>query len=172
MSYYDLNVDFSDGYSAPKNPDTTFLSPIGFRLLVDSLRYPNAQFNVQAASVPEISAGTADFSTPQLNITFPGDKVEYSDLSIRFLIDEGLVNYQEIHDWIVGMVIEPQSAVETKTRDLTLLILNSHNNVARRIEFMSAYPISLSSLDFDASNTDIQYMVGEVTFKYSYFKIV
>jgi hypothetical protein len=29
----------------------------------------------------------------------------------------------------------------------------------------------LSTLDFDAKNTSIEYLVGDVTFNYSYFKV-
>jgi len=168
---YDLNVDFSETRTSTLREIITFASPTGFRLLIDSLKYPNAQFNVQSASIPEVSVSTSVLSTPQRNIEMPGDKVAYEDFSATFLIDEDLANYTEIHDWILGMALEPEVDNQNKTRDMTLLVLNSHNNVSREIHFVDAFPTSLSTLDFDATATSIEYLVGTVTFKYSYFKV-
>lgn len=169
---YDKNVDFSDSASNELLTDVGFASPIGFRLLIDSQRYPNAQFNVQTAAIPEISVDAAAYATPQRTIEISGDKIQYSPFSCSFLIDEQLENYHEIHDWLVGLVIEPDDRNIRKTRDMTLLVLDSHNNVSREIQFVDAYPTSLSTLDFDAKNTSVDYLVGEVSFNYSYFKLV
>lgn len=168
---YDIDVDFSNTRTSQLVDDVTFVSPTGFKLLIDSLRYPNAQFTVQSASIPEVSIGTAVLSTPQRDLELPGDKVGYEDFSMNFLIDEGLVNYTEIHDWILGMALEPNVDNQYKTRDMTLMVLDSHNNVSRQVRFVDAYPTSLSTLDFDATATDITYLIGTANFKYSYFKV-
>lgn len=168
---YDTSVDFSDSASKPLLDDITYASPIGFRLLIDAQRYPNAQFSVQTASIPEISVEAAAFATPQGNIDISGDKVEFSPFSCTFLVDEQLENYYEIYEWLVGLVVEADGPAVRKTRDISLMVLNSHNNVSREIQFTDAYPTSLSTLDFDAKNTSIEYLVGDVTFNYSYFKV-
>jgi hypothetical protein len=126
---------------------------------------------VQTASIPEISVSAATYATPQRTIAIAGDKVEYSDFSCTFIVDEQLENYYEIHEWLVGLVTEPEDRNTRKTRDLSLLVLDSHNNVSREIQFVDAYPTTLSTLDFDAKNTDVDYLVGDVTFGYSYFKV-
>lgn len=168
---YETNVDFSDSASNDLLRDISYASPIGFRLLIDSQKYPNAQFTVQTALIPEISVNAAAYATPQRTIEIAGDKVEYSPFSCTFIVDEELENYYEIHEWLIGLVIEPESRDIRKTRDLSLLVLNSHNNVSREIQFVDAYPTSLSTLDFDAKNTNVEYLVGDVTFNYSYFKV-
>jgi hypothetical protein len=33
----------------------------------------------------------------------PGDKILFEDFSLRFLVDENLENYMEIHNWIRGL---------------------------------------------------------------------
>jgi len=168
---YDINVDFSDSASNEFLKDVGYASPLGFRLLIDSQRYPNAQFNVQTASIPEISVDAAAYATPQRTIEIAGDKVTYSPFTCTFLVDEQLENYYEIHDWLLGLVVEPDGKDISKTRDLTLFILDSHNNVSREIQFVDAYPTSLSTLDFDAKETSVEYLVGDVSFNYSYFKV-
>lgn len=169
---YQLNVDFSEGAETSQviaNP--TFVSPSGFRLLIDNQKYKNAQFTVQTVALPDLSVTGAPLNTPQRNITSMPDKVEYGQFEMTFLIDEDLVNYKEIHDWMMGLVVENDTGVR-KQRDMSLMILNSHNNVSREIKFADSYPTSLSSLPFDASSTDVEYLVGNVTFNYSYFKLV
>jgi len=168
---YDISVDFSESASNEFLKDVGYAAPLGFRLLIDSQRYPNAQFNVQTASIPEISVDAAAYATPQRTIEIAGDKITYSPFTCTFLVDENLENYNEIHEWLIGLVVEPDGTDIRKTRDLTLFILDSHNNVSREIQFVDAYPTSLSTLDFDAKETSIEYLVGDVSFNYSYFKV-
>jgi len=168
---YDKYVDFSDQAVTTLEKDINYLSPIGFRLLIDSLRYPNTQFSVQKAQLPDISVPTSEFSTPQAKLNTPGDKVEYGDFTCSFIVDEYFVNYQEMHDWLIGLVVEPDSKDIEKYRDMTLLVLDSHNNVSREIQFYSAFPVSLSNLEFDAAKTSVEYLTATVTFKYSYFRL-
>jgi len=168
---YDINVDFSDSASNEFLKGVGYASPLGFRLLIDSQRYPNAQFHIQTAAIPEISVDAAAYATPQRTIEIAGDKVTYSPFTCTFLVDEQLENYYEIHDWLLGLVVEPDGKDINKTRDLTLFILDSHNNVSREIQFVDAYPTSLSTLDFDAKETSVEYLVGDVSFNYSYFKV-
>ena len=111
----------------------------------------------------------AVFNTPKRNIGIAPDKIEYNPFDLTFLVDEKMQNYKEIHDWILGLVTEDDFAVR-KARDVTLQVLNSHNNVSQEIQFIDAFPINLSSLPFDATTTDIQYLTASVTFQYSYFK--
>lgn len=169
---YSIDVNFQEGaITSPAIDNTTFVSPSGFRLLIDNQKYKNAQYTVQTVALPDMSITGAPFNTRQRNITAAPDKVEYGQFDMTFLIDEDLINYKEIHDWMMGMVVEADDGVR-KTRDMSLMILNSHTNVAREIKFADAYPTNLSSLPFDATATDVEYLVGNVSFQYSYFKIV
>jgi hypothetical protein len=167
---YDTDISYNDStQSAVANP--TFVNPTGFRLVIDSRQYQNAAFTVQTFSLPDMSITPTLLNLPRRNIGLAADKVEYSPFELTFLVDENFVNYKEIHDWILGQVTEGDQGVR-KTRDVSLIVLNSHNNKAREIKFVDAYPISLSSLQFDATNTSIEYLIASVTFQYSYYKIL
>jgi hypothetical protein len=170
---YTNNISFNEGLiTSASLTNTTFVSPSGFRLLIDNQKYKNAQFTVQTVALPDMSITGAPFNTPQRNITAAPDKVDYGIFDMTFLIDEDLYNYKEIHDWMLGMVTEADDSKSArKTRDMSLMILNSHNNVSREIKFIDAYPVNLSSLPFDATTTDVEYLIGNVSFNYSYFKL-
>ena len=150
--------------------EVSFVAPTGFRLTIDNLKFKGAQFYIQIAALPDLSVQGAPYNTPMRNIAIHGDKAEYSPFECTFLIDETLVNYKEIHDWLLSQVTEADT--KKKTRDMTLAILSSHNNVAREIQFVDAYPTNLSSLPFDTTSADVEYLTASVTFNYSYYKII
>ncbi len=56
--------------------------------------------------------------------------------------------------------------------DGSLYILNSNYNTNAIVKFKDLFPISLTSLDFDATETDIQYFTADVTFKYTVYNIL
>ena len=47
--------------------------------------------------------GNAVQPTYLKDIPIPGDKMEFEDLSVRFLVDENLENYMEIQNWMRGL---------------------------------------------------------------------
>ena len=78
-----------------------FLSPVGFEFTL--AKYPKAAFFCNSARIPEINLGTAIQPSYLKDIDVPGDKLTYGDLNIRFLVDENLNNYKELHDWMTGL---------------------------------------------------------------------
>ena len=55
--------------------------------------------------------------------------------------------------------------------DGTLRILNSNYREVAKVKFNDLFPTSLTSLDFDATNTDVQYFTAEATFKYTIYNL-
>ena len=166
-----------------------YLSPLGFKLVISKI--PKVDFLCQAASIPAISMGTAVQPTYLKDIPVPGDKCVYDDLTVRFIIDENMENYLSLNSWIVGLG-QPESLVQyeqledigpkqriragTDPRyiefsDATLQILNSNFQPNINIVFRDIFPISVSTLEFDASQRDYSYFTCEATFKYTLYTI-
>jgi len=55
--------------------------------------------------------------------------------------------------------------------DATLNVLSSNQNANFKIKFKDMFPYSLTTLQFDATDTDIDYFTAEVSFKYTMFSI-
>ena len=161
-----------------------FLSPIGFKFTIS--KTPKVDFFCNSARIPEITLGTALQPSYLKNIDVPGDKLEYGDFSLRFLVDEQLENYMAIHNWLTGLGF-PQTAQEYKdlTTDLkgdrdtdlafsdgSLHILNSNYRNVAVVKFEGMFPTSLSSLEFEATDNDINYFTAEVNFKYTVYNIL
>ena len=164
-----------------------FLSPVGFKFsLAKNLKI---SFFCNSARIPEIALSLNTQSTYLKDIDVPGDKLTYGDLSLRFLVDENLENYMVIHNWLTGLgfpettqqyddlitIPNDQTQPQDPLRgfsDGSLYILNSNYNTTAIVKFKDLFPMSLTSLDFDATQTDIQYFTADVTFKYTVYNIL
>ena len=161
-----------------------FLSPAAF--LFNITKVPKVSFFCSSASIPEILFPTNIQPSYLKDIDVPGDKLEYNDLIIRFLVDEDLKNYMAIHNWMTGIGY-PESLGDFKTettaddgsRDMnqqfsdgSLSILNSQFRTNAIVKFKDLFPTSLTSLEFDTSVTDIQYFTAQANFKYLVYNIV
>ena len=125
-----------------------------------------------------------------LSESSPASVVPFGDLNIRFLVDEDLKNFMEIQKWMRGLGY-PESVQEfrdlTKTgarpeksyksegddiySDGTLQILSSNMVAKFNVNFKDLFPVSLTTLTFDATDTDIEYFTADVTFKYTLYEL-
>ena len=78
-----------------------YSSPTQFRFLINQL--PKVQYFTTEASVPGITLTEGQFNTPLKDIELLGDKLTYEDLTIKFIVDENLENYIEMHSWLTGI---------------------------------------------------------------------
>jgi hypothetical protein len=162
-----------------------FLSPIGFKFTLN--KAPKVAFFSNASNIPRIDLGVANQANYLRDIPQPGDKMEFEDFTLRFLVDENLENYMEIQNWIRGLgfpesLKEIYELQESDTNnqismrniysDGTLVVLNSNNNSNFQIVFRDMFPFALSSLEFDATSQDVEYFTAEVSFKYTMYNIV
>jgi len=165
-----------------------FLSPVGFKFTLN--RAPKVAFFGNSTNIPGMTLGIAVQPTYLKDIDIPGDKITFNDLTLRFLVDENLENYVEIQNWIRGIGY-PESLseiynwqknnsvmdVQDKSQmnlysDATLTVLTSSNNSNFKVKFFDVFPYSITDLQFDATDSDIDYLTAEVTFKYTIYNIV
>jgi len=161
-----------------------YLSPIGFKLTLETKE--KVDFFSNTANIPGITLGTALQGTTFRILDVPGDEIVFEDFTINFLVDEDLKNYMIIHNWITGLGI-PENFTqfrnlvrdpETGARDDllqfcdgSLHILNSNYRDIGIVKFSDLFPISLSTLQFNATDNDVNYFTAEVSFKYTVYNI-
>jgi len=167
---------FADNPNCPSN----FLSGIGFQFNLKKL--PGVSFYCQSANIPSVNLSVAMQATRFNAIPEPGDEVNYDDLSIRFLVDEKLVNYKSIHNWIRYLghpegekdwtdYSDGDSYQEKQYSDGQIFVLDSNFNRKFEIYFKDLFPVSLGGLNFDATYTDTEYFAVDATFKYTIYDI-
>jgi len=158
------------------------LSPTGFRFVLN--RTPNINYFTYSAPIPTLSLGDYDQQPPFVALPYPGDKLRFEPLSLRFRVDEDLVNYMEIHNWLISLgypesfdqnAFKSGQALAFKNNDVysdgSLIVMSSNQNPNLNINFEDMFPVSLTELTFDASLDDIQYLEATVTFRYKLYTI-
>ncbi len=170
-----------------------FLSPLGFRFILS--RTPNIEYFCQAATLPNMVMAEALTANPFLNTPAPGTKISFEPFDIRFRVDEDMNNYQEIYDWFIGLGfpdnfsqykdiqqsrtggIRKTTSESNQTKagniysDGSLIVLTSNNNANIRIAFFDLFPVALTALEFDVTQTEIAYLEATASFRYRKFTI-
>ena len=164
-------------------PDNlNYLSNISFRLTM--LDAPNLTWFCQATNVPGVSIEGIDVFTPYVTIPYAGNKVSFEELSVRFIVDEHMKNWIEINDRIIALGLaeggENYRLLKAKSNTtqrggtvstLVLTVLTSAMNPQMEFHFYEAFPISISALDFDSANTDLEYFTATAGFRYTNYEI-
>lgn len=145
------------------------------------------QFSVVGSLVPEIEINSEllKFSGQKMNI--PGyTRNTYSDLVVKFKIDNEWKNYLAIYNWInlfnddkesildkenildlnkINMSKKYQKLVATQT----IIGLDEYNNRLIKFTYTDAYPTKLKNIDFDYTRGDE--IDSSATFKFNQFII-
>ena len=169
-----------------------YLRPNAFRFTIKNL--PGVAYTCQSANLPSLALGFATQPSPFLDLPTVGEKVQFGDFTIRFLIAEDMSNYKEIFDWLIALgfpndynqyssfigermnrfpFVKNSSGIPTAVAysDATLTVLDSNNVPKTNIHFRDAFPTSLEALDFDITSSSVEYFVGIASFKYKTFEI-
>ena len=157
-----------------------FLSPLGFRFVLT--RAPNVSFNIQNVRIPGLTLNEITTPTPFIRIP-NSDGLVYNPLSITFRVGEDLDDYLEIHNWMVGLGA-PESFDQYKAlqnlepgnpqgiySDITILIMNSSMRPNIKVVFEDAFPLSIGDLEFNTTDTDVNYIQCTAEFTYLKYKI-
>lgn len=161
-----------------------FLSPVGFKFTL--AKEPTVPFFCNSARIPEINLSILQQPTYLKDLDVPGGKLQYGDLILRFIVDENMENYMAIHNWLTGLgfpettqqykdlitdrdgILDPKEAFS----DGSLYVLNSSYSTSAIVKFKDLFPVSLSSLEFDSTQTDVQYFTANVAFKYTVYNVL
>ena len=179
--------------SQDRRPTTLdYLRPSFFRLEFTNL--PRTTYTCQVANIPELNIGAATQQTPTRDIPLIGDKLEYGDLNIEFILNEDMSNYIEIYNWILNiagtdlvnmttddfrkaLVGYPSTPSRNKDdsrgiySDASLYIINSSNRPIIKVNSLDVIPVSIYVPTFDITNINQDPMTARAVFKYRIFNI-
>lgn len=131
----------------------------------------------QTFELPGITLGRAIRQTPLVDIPEPGDKIDFDDFTITFLVDEMMTNYKEIWKWMIHLgypkstaeyrALMAEGSVYTRKSDISLNLLSNKFNINDAVVFHGCFPVILSGITFDSANTEVSHPVATATFAYS-----
>lgn len=159
MSLLNLHCPFPENI----NP----LSPNGFMFMIEHL--PEMKYFCQQVALPSISLPAAPQATPFVSIPRKGEQAQFDNLTVQFLVDSKMENFKAIKDWMIDGMINGGSKDEKIYSDGILSVLDSSNQIVQEIRFVDMLPVSLDGITFASTNSDVQYVVGTVTFAYTYY---
>jgi hypothetical protein len=148
--------------------NTNLLQPTGFRIVIERAKYGNLEFFAQSVTHPGSTATPFEMPVPKTQ-RFPvaADTIEYSDLSISLILDEDMVAYKEMQDWMQRTV----DSSEDLSHDITIIILTSHNNANIKITYEGCLPTQIGSVELNATAGDVAYITYEASFRFTKFTI-
>lgn len=171
--------------SCPLPSNLTPLSPNGFNFSISKL--PGVSFFCQQVQLPTITLGEIEQNNPFVNAAIPGEILTFDQLQIQFLVDIEMANYKSVYNWMIALGF-PDKYEQYKTyitgdttnyselaknySDGTLQMLTGNNTTAATVSFTDMFPVNIGSLMFQATNTDVQYLVGDATFRYTSYKFL
>tara|TARA_Y100001937_G_scaffold123652_1_gene186863 strand:+ start:494 stop:955 length:462 start_codon:yes stop_codon:yes gene_type:complete len=142
-----------------------FLTPVGFQFTINRQKFPNIEYFCTAVNLPTLNLTSVEIPYKGVALSEPGNRLEFSELSLSFNVTENLENYIETFDWMHEITNTQGDYKE----DASLLILNSHNNVAKEVVFNGIFPTALDALEFD-TKSGIEYFSATVTFEYTSYE--
>ena len=169
----------------------TILNKNNFRLLIDKV--PTVEYYIKEVNIPSITFAEATMQAGVgIDAYFPGDKIEFGTLEVKFLVDEDLQNFKEIYDWMDGIVpfrdpaeykefvtsvsVDPSNRSANTGDDrvstsMVTLVVNTNKNIPNKyIRFYDAFPISLGGISFE-SGGDMEAVGVDVSFRFAYYEI-
>jgi len=168
-----------------------FLGQNGFKFAVKKL--PGVNYFCQAVTIPAVSMTAIQSPTPFASVPRPGDRITYDPLTVTFKVDEDLKNYFEIQKWLEGLghpdsldqtrqlsrtnnanflaKTRPEGYYTTFVSDGVLSILTSAKNLNKNIMFLDLFPTGLSELNFETTNSTIEYLQATATFAYRKYEL-
>lgn len=158
-----------------------FLSPLNFKFQIK--KAPHVNFFIQKVNIPGISIGSVSTPNPYVKFQYSGEHIAYEDLSISFKVDEDLNNYLEIHNWLkslgkpesyeqyANLASKPVYTGDGIMSDISVIVLSSTKIANYDVTYRDAFPVSLSSITFTSTDTDVSYLEATATFKYTIYDI-
>jgi hypothetical protein len=169
-----------------------YLRPNAFRFVIKDI--PKVAYTCQSANLPGLQLGFALQPTPFIDLPRIGDKLQYDEFTIRFLIAEDMSNYIELLEWLVALgfpetynsytrfvgerlsrfpfIKQPNGSIETAAySDGTLTVLDSANIPKTNIILKDMFPVAVQALDYDITSSSVEFLVGIASFKYRTFEI-
>ena len=174
-------------------PDNlSYLAPTQFELLIKKL--PNTKYFSTGVNVPSVSVAEVQQPTNLgRNVLIPGDKINFGEITVTFIVDENMENWTELYQWMsqITSSTDPEkyrSLVGANRRadqpydgsgdpdavysDMTIVVTTAANNPNRYIRIQGAFPTSLGEITMDTTVAGgLSYVTCTASFQFTTFEI-
>tara|TARA_Y100001963_G_C6598838_1_gene361513 strand:+ start:35 stop:559 length:525 start_codon:yes stop_codon:yes gene_type:complete len=144
------------------------------------IRLPDTNFTCTEVTIPSMALGLTTYQSLFSDIPIEGDKINFEQLSISFIVSEDFSNYLEIYNWLISIgfpekfeqfSLKESLAQSTSTSglrsDMSIIINTNKSNPNYEITFKDAFPVSLGSITFGSNVTSVEPISVSATFAYA-----
>ena len=157
-----------------------YLQPTSFKLVLDRKNYPNLEFFCQSVTHPGMLMSSVEVPYQKISgVPFAGDKLTFNELSAQVILDEDMLGYQEMFNWMRRLLDTPTKNPLDRTSttvptyaDITLHVMSSHNNTTKEVKYLDCIPTSLGDIQFESTNTGDSFITFSVSFRFNYFELL
>ena len=97
-----------------------YLSPTGFHLKINSLRFPNLEYFATTITLPQITLEEQALPYKTVDYAAPGTRLSFGDLSITAQITEDFDNYLETYNWMHDIAASKGKGVKKEEKELNI----------------------------------------------------
>jgi len=142
----------------------------------------NVSYAVTLINIPAVTLGETIAPTPEMDISYPGSKIQFDPIQLTFLVDEDFANYIEIFDWMTQLrkwntlngLPTPQAPSVKETDgmyDAHLTILSNNLVPLKTVVFKSCWPSFLGQVDFLLQESG-EAQTCDLTLQFTEFEII
>jgi hypothetical protein len=143
-----------------------FLSPSRFMFIFDTPELKNLSFHCQTITLPSVSLPNVETPYLQMSAQYSGDHLSFEPFDATFMVDENLKNFNLIFQWLKDQALRNTIL----KRDLTLMLYNNANIISHKINYIGAFPTTLSPISLASNLSTNQVMASSVSFSYDYYE--
>lgn len=146
-----------------------FLSPNRLKVII--WKYPELQLTAQKINIPMITVNPAHVSTNNNKDSwYPGDKMEFEDLIVTFIVDEQLSGYKAVKDWLY-MITDLDDMRPEYFSDITVEALSNNYQPNQSFYYHHCFPYQVGGGVMDVSLDETTPITFDCVFKYNNLEI-
>jgi len=158
--------------------EINYLNTVNFE--TNFVRLPNTSFSCSEVTIPSLALGMTTYQSLFSDIPIEGDKINFEQLSISFLVAEDFSNYLEIYNWLISIgfpenfeqfslkeSLAQTASTNTLRSDMSVIVHTNKSNPNFEITFKDAFPVSLGSITFASNVSGLDPIAVAATFAYS-----
>lgn len=156
-------------------------------------RLPDLSFFVQSVATPSVAGGIALQQTPLSVIHHPGERLNFGQFTVTYLIDSHFKNYFSLYYWMKGygfphdynevvefrkkqMSLVPNFRAKPidleKTKAVLSVLTPDTSQIVAEIHMEEVFPVDLSALNFVTTDSEPPVLTTTCTFSCSTIEVV
>jgi hypothetical protein len=136
-----------------------------FRFSFLNSGYLDLDDSVVGVSLPGLTMGVVEQPTPMISLFNPGDSLEYTEITLKFLLDEDYNNWRKLFKWIYFIKNPAELDSALKFSDATIHLLDNKYKAIFILELQDIFPYTIDPIELSTQIDTAEEITFNVSFK-------